>query len=403
MLRTFLSVFPEATLWQQGAVLIGSNRPIEIDPIQIEAKLRDPALQPILAENHLLTTQDVLRERIAGPLALAELAGDGPLITDRQPWIEYFRSQPSGSRLPDFLWFPAARQIAAWAEPGDGLFTSHDELVAALDTVSGVALDRVALDDMQDLDRLRRLWVATRGDELLDPAFARQLQAGWHLVADDEVGHGRLRLFARPLLDPPLRPANVNAAGVLRLTGMAIDAPIVEVGGTMLLHVQWQIQRPPPGDLAIDVRLVDERGRIAAALRRLPVLEAGAAWSPGTVVDDRSGLRIPPGTPAGRYAIDLTLSTLTEGRPLLATAGGTLTVGLIRVHDAGRPFPAGAVVAARCAVALDDVHLVGVTLPSWAAPASTAEVQLYWQPQRDGAERQALLLLGDPAQAARDC
>ncbi|MCL6647966.1 MAG: fused MFS/spermidine synthase [Chloroflexi bacterium] len=40
MVRTFLSVFPGATLWENGAILVGSRLPLQPSPSQLEARLR---------------------------------------------------------------------------------------------------------------------------------------------------------------------------------------------------------------------------------------------------------------------------------------------------------------------------------------------------------------------------
>ncbi|MFN8534165.1 MAG: fused MFS/spermidine synthase [Dehalococcoidia bacterium] len=403
VLRTFLSVFPEATLWQQGAILIGSNRPIEIDPLMIERKLQDPAVREVLEENNLITAPDVLREFIAGPAALAQFAGAGPIITDRQPWIEYFRSQPTGRQLSDFTWMPAARQISAWKEPTDGVVTRHDDLLASIAEQSGLIIDHFTPGSHETLAAFvqdhRRAWVATRSGEELDQESYRFLTANGYLVSDEDLGHTRLRLFVFRAREPVLQSAAVDAPGLLRLTGVGIDDGRVDVGGTVLVSTRWSVQRALPGDLAIDLRLVDDRGRVTAAIRRLPLLPPGATWSAGTTALDRAGLRIPAGVPAGEYTIEMSLSTLTDGLPLLATAGGTLPLGRITVFDSGRSFTRDAVSAQRrTAVSFGgDLSLVGVTTPPWVVAAGVSEVQLYWQPERDGATREAVLLVGDPA------
>ena len=42
IMRTFLEVFPDATLWLQGELMVGSLEPLSLNRAAFEAKLRDP-------------------------------------------------------------------------------------------------------------------------------------------------------------------------------------------------------------------------------------------------------------------------------------------------------------------------------------------------------------------------
>ncbi|HEV2126787.1 MAG TPA: hypothetical protein VGW38_28865, partial [Chloroflexota bacterium] len=94
ILRTFLAAFPYVTLWQDGDLLIGSRQPITIDPAQLERKFADPQLKESLQAVGLRSAQDFLSRFNASEAELRRVAGDGPIITDDRPSIEFFRSLP---------------------------------------------------------------------------------------------------------------------------------------------------------------------------------------------------------------------------------------------------------------------------------------------------------------------
>jgi hypothetical protein len=44
ILRTFLSVFPEATLWADGSLVVGTKHPLQLDPADFARKQQQPPL-----------------------------------------------------------------------------------------------------------------------------------------------------------------------------------------------------------------------------------------------------------------------------------------------------------------------------------------------------------------------
>jgi spermidine synthase len=95
MARTFLSVFPTATLWDGGGLLIGGRRPLRIDRESFERKLRDPRTRAALEAGGFGSFDALLASYTASPGRLASLVGQGPLLTDDRPVIEYFLSLPA--------------------------------------------------------------------------------------------------------------------------------------------------------------------------------------------------------------------------------------------------------------------------------------------------------------------
>ncbi len=97
LMRTFLSVFPYTTLWGDGSLMLGSLQPFELSRSTYEAHRRSPGFTDLFDWD-----LDTLRRLyIAGPDALRAFVGDGPLLTDDRPVIEYFLSLPRNDPPPD--------------------------------------------------------------------------------------------------------------------------------------------------------------------------------------------------------------------------------------------------------------------------------------------------------------
>lgn len=92
--RTFLSVFRNATLWGGGSLLIGGRWPLSIDVEAIERRLADPAVRTALEPVGIRTVHDVLGLFDAGPDTLRAFVGEGPILTDDRPMVEYFLTLP---------------------------------------------------------------------------------------------------------------------------------------------------------------------------------------------------------------------------------------------------------------------------------------------------------------------
>ena len=98
--RTFLSVFPETTLWGDGSLLLGSVEPLQLRRQDFDWKLDVPKRREMLASLGVRTFDDLLKLYVAGPAELKQYVGEGPLLTDDRPMVEYFLSLPR-DRQPD--------------------------------------------------------------------------------------------------------------------------------------------------------------------------------------------------------------------------------------------------------------------------------------------------------------
>ena len=87
LLRTFLSVFPQTTLWADGALMLGSTRPFTISRTAYEVRSQT-------FEQFKWDLATLKRIYTAGPEEAREFAGDGPVVSDDRPVIEYFLSLP---------------------------------------------------------------------------------------------------------------------------------------------------------------------------------------------------------------------------------------------------------------------------------------------------------------------
>jgi len=98
--RTFVSVFPETTVWADGSLLVGSLQPLRLRRAEFEAKLALPGRALGLHDLGIETFDKLLSTFVAGPDALRRYVGDGPVLTDDRPLAEYFLSLPR-DRNPD--------------------------------------------------------------------------------------------------------------------------------------------------------------------------------------------------------------------------------------------------------------------------------------------------------------
>jgi spermidine synthase len=98
--RTFLQVFPETTVWSGGTLLIGSVEPLRLRRSDFDWKLGVPERREMMGMLGIRTFEDLLRHYRAGPSELRQFVGEGPILTDDRPLVEYFLSLPR-DRDPD--------------------------------------------------------------------------------------------------------------------------------------------------------------------------------------------------------------------------------------------------------------------------------------------------------------
>jgi spermidine synthase len=100
IVRSFLEVFPNATLWG-GTLLVGTKHPLVLDRALFEQKLTDPTTRRVLGTIGITSFDSLTALFSAGPRALREFVGDGPLLTDDRPRLEYYGGSETDARSID--------------------------------------------------------------------------------------------------------------------------------------------------------------------------------------------------------------------------------------------------------------------------------------------------------------
>jgi spermidine synthase len=96
MARTFLAAFPHATLWALDSLLIGSNEPIDTSLEAIRTRWDRRDLGRLMRGTTFQSPEDFRTLHSLGDAELRAWAGEGPIMTDDRPYVEYFLSMPGG-------------------------------------------------------------------------------------------------------------------------------------------------------------------------------------------------------------------------------------------------------------------------------------------------------------------
>ena len=98
ILRTFLSVFPEVSLWGDGSLVVGSTSKVALTPEAFARRLAEPGVREALAPLGVTDYASLAALHRADGPALRAFVGEGPVLTDDRPLVEYFLSLPPGDR-----------------------------------------------------------------------------------------------------------------------------------------------------------------------------------------------------------------------------------------------------------------------------------------------------------------
>lgn len=98
MARSFLKAFPHVTLWAWGALMIGSNEPMDVDAARLAAAWEQRDLGRKLAGSGYDTPEAIASLYQLSDADLRVWAGEGPIMTDDRPWVEYYLSLPGSVR-----------------------------------------------------------------------------------------------------------------------------------------------------------------------------------------------------------------------------------------------------------------------------------------------------------------
>lgn len=92
LVRSFIDVFPHASLWTtelHEMLMIGSLEPISLDLATIDRRFNEPTVRSTLAEVGISSPAALLATWITDRKGLETFAGDAPPVTDDRPAIEY--------------------------------------------------------------------------------------------------------------------------------------------------------------------------------------------------------------------------------------------------------------------------------------------------------------------------
>ena len=92
IMRTFLRAFPYATLWGDGTLMVGSLAPLRVSRERYEPKLRDGDVLFGFSRVGLERFDALAGRYTAGPDEMRRFVGEGPVLTDDRPLLEYHRS-----------------------------------------------------------------------------------------------------------------------------------------------------------------------------------------------------------------------------------------------------------------------------------------------------------------------
>jgi spermidine synthase len=415
MVRTFLTVFPETTMWLNGSVLVGTKQSPRLDRLTVEENLQQSAARQNLARLGFHNSYDILREYVAGPDEIRAYVGDGPIITDRHPSIEFMRTLPTDGGVADLRWDRLARFVSAFEEPTDAaVFTHagvrwqfhryHREMAAEYQApwpLSGRNAE-VASALQRLLDRHQRLWYVPAWQSDSDVFVERWLSAAAYRALDAALGNTRVLLFLSAAGEPAPQSRRAEFGQRLRLTAWAVDRTELAPGEFARVLLDWETIAPLNDNYKTSLRLVDDRQRLIAEVNRQPRDHESAGLGPGFQWRERTALLIPPGTPPGEYRLETSVYREDDGQPLPITLGATegrVVLGRLTVRSTNRSFAPEAIVAETAPrVVRAGLRLTGLTLSTLSArPGDLVGLTTFWQPVEPGASATLAVVLGDPA------
>lgn len=100
IMRTFLDVFPNATLWHDGEFMIGTAEPLTLDPGALDRMRADPGTRAALDAIGLTSFAALTRWYTGSADEMRAFVGAGPLLTDDRPLVEYHHWLPPPGDQP---------------------------------------------------------------------------------------------------------------------------------------------------------------------------------------------------------------------------------------------------------------------------------------------------------------
>ncbi len=140
--RTFISVFPQSTLWESitggDYLLMGFNGDVDLDYSRLKERLQDPGIRKDLDRVDLETPEKIVSRLMMGPRELQAFSDGGPLHTDDRRQME--------------LEVPRTKYLQTFKEEFNSVIKAFDRNRAGLDQYLGFSnpSDRA---DQPEIDR----------------------------------------------------------------------------------------------------------------------------------------------------------------------------------------------------------------------------------------------------------
>lgn len=252
-----------------------------------------------------------------------------------------------------------------------------------------------------------RVWVYRLYDTVTDPSG---LIRGWlaeHGTAFEErsfSGEGQLRvqgyLTGREPDPGGGQPLNrALADGTLRLLEFSPQRGTVAVGASLDLNLVWQVGAPLQEEATLFAGLFDEARRRWAQVDEHPLgsLYPPVDWPAGAQVRTPLRLPIPPGTPPGRYRLEIGWYRFSGGQTawLPWEEGERLALGQLEVVAPAdwRTLSTPAVAQPMAVEMGPGVSFLGFTASAFEGyPGDELAVDLYWRAQADAPEPGVVVL-----------
>ena len=229
------------------------------------------------------------------------------------------------------------------------------------DTPPGLYFWRIGVTSPEDDRLLGEFELPDEADQLV-------------VLPNEEIFSDPKALIIPQRVDQPLTPD-------LTLLGYTPPDQVLTPVAPTWLTLYWQAIAPP-ADYQVTLRLLDDAGQEVTRWQGLPAhgQYAFADWRSGEIVRDVWALQVPPGTPLGRYEVEISLTN-----PETAETSAAVTVSNLEVWPQPLSYEAPTMQAEVQADFGDQLTLLGYDLyfdVNGSGGGSLSPV-FYWQSQTD--------------------
>jgi hypothetical protein len=266
-----------------------------------------------------------------------------------------------------------------WGDPASDFYAMDLEDASAALSQVFAEYDRVWLyrcyDTVTDPQGDIRRWLDEHGQRFEDQVF---------------TGEAQLRvqgyMTERDPLEGLVGVAHGLTDGSLELVALGTPQAPVPVGGAADLQLVWRVGDVPADGRILFAGLVDDTGRrwgqtdVQPAGSRYPV----ESWQPGATVRTPLRVSIAPGTPPGRYRLEVGWYRFVDAQPVWIPweSGNLLAAGDVVVSAPADwwALPVPAVQETIGATVGEHLRLVGVNARDWQVrPGDSVQLEVVWQ------------------------